>query len=115
MLLRRSIRGLYSPRDTITWRMATAWLPVLLAIFALRHARDDSRLWIAICLGQILLLAVIGLMQAETARIWCFLLPLLMFPAGLELSRWPRPMQAMVLGMMWLLMCLVGINVRFMY
>jgi len=38
--------------------------------------------------------ALTGLIQAETARVWIFLLPLLMIPAGLELSRWPPRLRA---------------------
>ena len=54
-------------------------------------------------------------LQAETARVWCFLLPLLMIPAASELSRWPRGMQLAVFIAIWLLLCLVGQNMTFMY
>jgi hypothetical protein len=58
---------------------------------------------------------VLGLMQAETARIWCFLLPVLILPAAAEVSRWPRRAQIAVFGAMWMLLCLVGQNLTFMY
>jgi hypothetical protein len=39
---------------------------------------------------QFLVIAAVGLLQTETARIWIFMYPMLMVPIGLELARWPR-------------------------
>ena len=33
-------------------------------------------------------MASLGILQAETARVWAFMLPLAMVPIGLELTRW---------------------------
>ena len=51
-----------------------------------RH--DPSLAMSLLFLFQILTVAVSGLLRTETARVWIFLLPLLMFPIGNELARW---------------------------
>jgi hypothetical protein len=35
-----------------------------------------------------IIVALTGLLAAETARVWIFLMPLVAFPAALELARW---------------------------
>ena len=63
---------------------------------------------------RLLILALIGLMQAETARIWLFLLPMLILPAAAELSSWRRGAIAVFVAM-WLMLCLLGQNMAFMF
>ena len=103
--------------DLTDFALGAAWIPWILALMGLlnREAPKQTRLWAALCLAQIVLIALLGLMQAETARIWCFLLPLLILPAAAELSRWPRKAQLAVFGAMWMLLCFVGQNLTFMY
>jgi hypothetical protein len=103
--------------DLTDFALGAAWIPWILALMGLpnREAASDTRLWSALCIAQILLLALLGLMQAETARIWCFLLPVLILPAAAELSRWPRKAQLALFAAMWMLLCLVGQNLTFMY
>jgi hypothetical protein len=103
--------------DLTDFALGAAWIPWILALMGLRNrqAAKETRVWSALCLAQILLLALLGLMQAETARIWCFLLPVLILPAAAEMSRWPRRAQFAVFGAMWMLLCFVGQNLTFMY
>ena len=103
--------------DLTDFALGAAWIPWLLAIFALanRQIAHSHRVWGWNGIAQIAVLAITGLLQAETARVWCFLLPLLALPAGAELSRWPRWMRMTVFAAMWLLLCLVGQNLAFMF
>jgi hypothetical protein len=34
------------------------------------------------------MVGLLGLIRCETARVWTFMLPMLMLPVGLELARW---------------------------
>ena len=70
--------------------------------------------WVVLlCLGQVLLVAVAGLIPTETARVWLFMLPLLMLPVGLELSRWGTGGRMLVYGCLWGLMVLTCQNLVF--
>jgi hypothetical protein len=103
--------------DLTDFALGAAWIPWLLAIFALvnREITREHRALGFWGIAQLLIVAIAALLPAETARVWCFLLPLLVFPAAMELSRWPRRMQLATLAMIWLLLCLVGQNMTFMY
>jgi hypothetical protein len=70
--------------------------------------------WIVLlCLGQILVVAVGGLIPVETARVWLFMVPLLMLPVGLELSRWSSGGRMMVYVCLWGLTLLTCLNLGF--
>jgi hypothetical protein len=80
------------PADLYDFALGSGWVSFVLAVFyfwSWRRERDLAR-W-RICLlaiGQIFFVAFSGLIQGETARLWIFLLPMLLMPVGLELSRW---------------------------
>ncbi len=74
------------PFDFLDFCLGAGWIPVMLAILALWRRRDAVLIW---GLLTPVIVALTGLIQAETARVWIFMLPLLMIPAGVELSRWP--------------------------
>jgi hypothetical protein len=82
--------------DLSCFALGSAWISYLLLGFYFIGAFQDPashRNWplALICVGQFVLVALLGLLAGETARIWAFMLPMLMFPIGLELSRWnPR-------------------------
>ncbi len=103
--------------DLTDFAMGAGWIPWLLAILAVMNLQIEpsKRMWGWLAISQIVILAITGLMQAETARVWCFLLPLLILPASAELSRWPRWAQISVFASMWALLCCVGQNLAFMY
>ena len=103
--------------DHTDFALGAGWLPWIFAGIVLCSSQIDriQRRWAMLCVAQIILLALLGLMQAETARIWLFLLPLLIAAAVPELSRWSRNMQWIVLAAAFFLMCLVGQNLTFMY
>src|SRR5262249_3405403 len=66
--------------DLLDFALGSGWIGWLLAAFLFARARSMSKsqiLLAVLCIAQIVLLAITGLMQTETARTWCFLLPLL--------------------------------------
>jgi hypothetical protein len=99
--------------DLADFALGAGWLGVILALFAI--TRKPTRTLVLLCLGQLVLVAITGLMQTETARTWCFLLPLLAIPVGLELSNWSRVPRFAAIAMMWLILCLVGQNMKFIF
>lgn len=68
---------------------------------------------VGISVFQILVVAVTGLLPGETARVWIFLLPLLLLPVGLELSEWKAGPRLAVYGCLVLLTTLVSQNMWF--
>jgi hypothetical protein len=82
----RHLPGTIVP-DFIDFDLGAGWLALPLAIIALRK-RKTRAIWL-ICIGQLVFVAVTGLIQCENARVWCFMLPMLMLPVGIELANWP--------------------------
>ena len=84
--------------------------PVPAAFWVATRRREETpgtraaALW---ALATPLVVALMGLIQAETARVWIFLLPLLFLPAALELRRWtPRQRSAVHATMLLVLIAL---------
>ena len=71
------------PFDLLDFLLGAGWVPLVPAAFRIARHRDAA-VWIL----TPIVVAVTGLIQAETARVWIFLLPLLVFPAARELARW---------------------------
>ncbi|HTW94455.1 MAG TPA: hypothetical protein VMD30_06670 [Tepidisphaeraceae bacterium] len=102
------------PFDLTDFALGTGWISIfLLAFFFL--APRDRRHWpiVLLCLLQIVAVAVAGVLQGETARVWIFLFPLLMLPVGLELARQSRLSVLGVLACLWLIMAVVSQNMIF--
>ena len=78
-----------------------------------RH--DPSLAMSLLFLFQILTVAVSGLLRTETARVWIFLLPLLMFPIGNELTEWRFFPRLAVYFCLWFLMSSVLQNMSLIY
>ena len=78
-----------------------------------RH--DPSLAMSLLFLFQILTVAVSGLLRTETARVWIFLLPLLMFPIGNELAGWRFFPRLAVYFCLWFLMSSVLQNMSLIY
>jgi len=77
--------------DLFDFALGTGWVSALLVGFWLhRSARraGRDRLIALLALGQIASVAIVGLLQTETARVWIFMMPLAMIPIGLELQEW---------------------------
>lgn len=99
------------PYDLLDFALGSAWVPVLLAALWLTRRERDAVAYAA--LATPLIVAVTGLLQSETARVWIFLLPLLMLPASLELSRWPRPARLAAHATMVVVTIVLYANLRF--
>jgi hypothetical protein len=55
--------------------------------------------WFALAaLATLAIVDLSGLLRAETARVWLFLQPLAVIPAGAELSRWSPGWRAALIG-----------------
>lgn len=98
-----------APWDLVDFALGAGYLSVALLVFwliaefrgprepaAQRIAPDEPRPHISpralviLSIVQFTAVAALGLLQLETARVWNFMLPLLMIPVGLELSGWGR-------------------------
>ena len=66
-----------------------------------------------LCVVQVLVVALTGLLQTETARVWAFMLPLWMVPVGLELARWTWRGRAVAYACTWLLLAAAVQNMIF--
>jgi hypothetical protein len=79
------------PGDFGDFALGSGWISYLIAAMFFvptTPARRSMLLLGALCLGQIAAVGVLGLIRCETARVWIFMLPLLMLPVGVELGRW---------------------------
>lgn len=69
--------------DLYDFALGAGWIGLGLAVCAL--VNPAARRLVLMCFGQFILVAILGLLQSETARVWSFMLPLLMVPVGLVL------------------------------
>jgi hypothetical protein len=79
------------PGDLYDFDLGAGWIAYLIVGLFFLSAKTQARPWrnIAIlCVAQFLLVGLLGLIQCETARVWIFMLPMLMLPLGLELASW---------------------------
>jgi hypothetical protein len=84
------------PADFQDFFLGSAWVSLPLIIFWILRLRLGAGLrdeigvrslaWLG--LAQIALVALTGLLPAETSRVWMFLQPLALTPVALELARW---------------------------
>ncbi len=54
-----------------------------------------------------------GLLRAETARVWLFLQPLLLLPAGLTLARLPAGGREGLIGLQWIILVVIKAKMQF--
>jgi hypothetical protein len=99
------------PFDLIDFALGTGWLCALLAIFYV--ARGTANPLILLCLFQPIAVALTGLLQGETARVWIFMYPLLLVPAGLELRHWHPPARMAAFICLWLITVVLSQNMVF--
>jgi len=103
--------------DLTDFALGAGWITAVLAgyyCWLLRCPINQARRGIIfLCLLQPFSVGLVGLLQGETARVWLFMLPMLLLPAGLELSRWSRPSQITAFACMWFLMAVLSQNMVF--
>jgi hypothetical protein len=96
------------PAAVAMWRSTAAWRDK-----STMQAGRMARL-IALALAQPVLVAVTGLVQAETARVWNFMLPLLLLAAAIEVAGWRPWARGVFYGAMLLVLLVAGQNLQFM-
>ena len=102
------------PWDLLDFALGAGWLPVLVAVlFVSRSGRRDHRLLAVLCVAQPLVVALTGLVQSETARVWNYMLPLLLLPAALELRAWTSRERLTFFACLWILLAVIGQNMTF--
>jgi hypothetical protein len=102
------------PFDLTDFCLGMGWVcPLLAAFYLVSHPRSPRRGLIWLCLFEPIAVAVSGQLQAETARVWIFIMPLVLVPAGLELARWRPAARMAALGCLWLLMAVLSQNMVF--
>jgi hypothetical protein len=106
------------PWDLFDFALGTGWISVLLVGFAIDRARSAEigrreRWLIVLVLAQIAAVAVTGLLQTETARVWLFMAPLLMIPVGVELQHWKRSHVLAAYAGLWLVTSAIVQNMVF--
>lgn len=105
--------------DLWDFALGAAWTGAALALLWLARgprgsAGERSAWWVsALCAGQLVLVAIIALLPGETARVWIFMLPLLVLPAGLELARWTPRARMLAYAATWLVTAAILQNMQF--
>jgi hypothetical protein len=107
------------PFDLTDFAFGAAWSGAVIAagFFFDRAARADVRVMrlAILCVAQLVLVAATGLLQLETARVWTFMLPLLMVPVGLEMRAWGLRARLCAYLATWFAMAAIAQNVKFIY
>ena len=101
--------------DLYDFALGSGFISVLLVGYYFDGRRDARRAIVWLAVAQLVAVAGLGLLQMETARVWNFMLPLLMIPIGLELARWPAAARVIVLGMLALVTAAICQNLKFIY
>ncbi|HEY1629473.1 MAG TPA: hypothetical protein VGF52_06420 [Tepidisphaeraceae bacterium] len=100
--------------DLSDFFMGAGWISLILLIFYFTSSRKQLPLAI-LAIAQLLVVAIAALLQSETARVWNFLLPLLMIPIGLELKSWKRGERIVCFVALALLTTIIYQNIGFLY
>jgi hypothetical protein len=105
------------PFDLADFFLGAGWIVPAIA------ARFSAGIWrrpdlgdfaiVAVCGAQLLIAAGSGLLQGEAARVWIFLLPLLLVPAALELDSWSTRARAVGYAGAWAMLVVVAGNLSF--
>jgi hypothetical protein len=107
------------PWDLYGFALGSGWIGFLMAlyyfvglIFYRSRAAQGARIaWL--CLAQFMLVALLGLIQGETERVWIFMMPMLMLPIGLELKNWSVAARLIAFGALLLLTTVICQNIEF--
>lgn len=104
------------PFDLNDFALGSGYISVMLCCFYFARRAGGTRRKLAwFGLAQFVVVAATGLLQLETARVWNFMLPLLMIPIGLELARWPWQWRLAPLATMVLINAAIAQNLKWIY
>jgi hypothetical protein len=101
------------PFDLTDFALGMGWVCVLLAAYYLARRWNRGDMIVLLCLLQPIAVAVIGLLATETARVWIFMFPVVLVPAGLELRSWRTSERMAVMGCLWLITVVLSQNMVF--
>lgn len=101
------------PFDLTDFALGMGWVCVLLAAYQLARPWRKSDAVLLLCLVQPIAVAITGLLATETARVWIFMMPLVLVPAGLELKTWPLRQRLAVMACLWLIAAVLSQNMVF--
>ncbi|MBN8728203.1 MAG: hypothetical protein J0H15_10965 [Xanthomonadales bacterium] len=76
-------------------------------------ARQGALALAGIGLASVLLIDLSGLLRTETARVWLFLQPFMLVPAGLALARFTPRQQALLIGVHWWVLVIMVARLSF--
>lgn len=105
------------PWDLLDFALGSGWISILLTafyFFSTETVPVRRRLAI-LAIAQLVVVALTGLLQTETARVWNFMLPLLMIPVGVELANWRPRDRVIVLAAVVLVTAAICQNIKFLY
>jgi hypothetical protein len=122
------------PYDLLDFLLGAGWIGLLIVLFVFIRRKDEggrmkdesqilnhnssssfilhpsSLPLILLCIAQPVFVALTGLVQTETARVWMFMLPLWAVPIGLELETWRTRLSVIAFVALWLLTASIGQN-----
>lgn len=107
------------PFDLADFALGGGWIGILLALFFLARKAGEiesegREFWVTVFVfAQILAVAVTGVLAVEAARVWIFLLALLMLPVGLELREWSFRSRMATYAALWFLTTAIAQNMAF--
>lgn len=104
------------PFDLLDFALGVGWAPLLAALFYV--ARRERTTATPVVLAGLLtppILALTGLLQAETSRVWIFLMPFVALAAALELVRWRPAGRLLVAASMVVVTIALFANMRFLW
>ena len=108
------------PYDFLDFALGSGWLGILLACYyfvpfpkeGLKRWSPEGRLSFLSVL-QIGVVGMLALLPGETARVWLFMLPLLMIPVGCELATWSLRARCTAYVALWAISVVVCQNMVF--
>jgi hypothetical protein len=109
------------PFDLTDFALGAGWSGAVIALgfFLDRAARADAGMRLTrssiLCVAQLVIVAATGLLQLETARVWTFMLPLLLVPLGLEMRTWDMRARFCAYAATWFATAAIAQNVKFIY
>jgi hypothetical protein len=103
--------------DLTDFALAMGWVGAIIPISGILRPGDRSNptriRWLLVaCAVQPLCVAILGILQSETFRVWNFMLPLTAIAAGVELTHWTPQRRATAYAAMFIVMLVLGQNLR---
>jgi len=104
--------------DLLDFALGAGWIGVLLVLMFMgrkvhEKKRDHELLVSCFCVLQLFIVAVGAFLASETARLWIFMLPLLLVPVGLELTTFNLSSRIGSFLLVWVLTVVICQNMLF--